>query len=202
LVAAVLALTVAVLGLGGAVLVIKLKPQPTPTTVVDRNLVSWKEAVDADPEDDVARTAYGLALLDAGRADDAQGEFQQAIELNGKNWVALLQLGLLTKATDPQGALQLIGKSARYAPASSKAVPFIAQGDLLFKTGDMERAKAAYRNAIADVPYVFEGHVGLAKTYEALGDPKHALKEYQQAARYVQDDQAVADAIARLQGNG
>jgi len=202
LIAAVLALTVAVLGLGGAVLVIKLKPKPTPTTVIDRNLESWKEAVDANPKDDVARTAYGLALLDASRVDDALSEFQEAIELNEKNWVALLQLGLLTKATDPDGALKLIGSAARYAPAASKAVPFVAQGDLLFKTGDMEGAKTAYRNAIADVPYIFEAHVGLAKTLEALGDPKHALKEYQQAARYVPDDQEVADAIARLKGNG
>lgn len=202
LIAAVLALTVAVLGLGGAVLVIKLKPKPTPTTVVDRNLESWKQAVDANPKDDVARTAYGLALLDAGRKDEAQSEFQQAVELNAKNWVALLQLGLLTKATDPDRALQLMANSAKYAPAASKAVPFVAEGDLLFSTRDLEGAKLAYRNAIADVPYVFEAHVGLAKTLEALGDNEGALKEYEQAARFVPDNQEVADAIARLQGNG
>ena len=152
--------------------------------------------------DDVARTAYGLALLNAGRTDEARGEFEQAIELNKKSWVALLQLGLLNRSTNPDRALQLIANAARYAPAASKAVPFVAQGDLLFKTGDMEAAKNAYRNAIADVPYIFEAHVGLAKTLEALGDKEGALKEYEQAARFAPDDQEVADAIARLQGIG
>lgn len=199
---AVLVMTLAVLGLGGAVLAVKLRPTPTPTTQVARNLDSWKQAVDADPKDPVAKTAYGIALVNAGRTDEAQSQFEQAVALNAKSWVALMQLGLLKAPTDTKGALKLLAGAAKYAPVGSKAVPFVAEGDLRFKTGDMKSAKTAYRNAIADVPYVFEAHVGLAKTLEALGDKSGALKEYQQAARYEPDDQQVADAIARLQGNG
>ncbi len=202
LIAAVLALTLAVLGLGGAILVVKLKPKPVPTTQVERSLESWKQAVDANPKDDVARTAYGLALLNTGRSDEALSEFEQAIELNKKNWVALFQLGLLNRETSTERAVQLLASSAKYAPSGSKTIAFVAEGDLLLQTGDLEGAKTAYRNAIADAPYVFDAHLGLAKTLERLGDPKGALKEYQQAARFAPDDQEVADAIARLTGHG
>ncbi len=202
LVTAVLLMTFAVFGLGAAVLAIKLRPQPVPTTTIDRNLVSWKAAVDANPKDDVARTAYGIALLDAGQTDEAFSQFQEAVHLNKKNWVALFQLGLLNKATSANRAVQLLATSAKYAPSGSKTIAFVAEGDLLLQTGDLEGAKTAYRNAIADAPYVFDAHLGLAKTLERLGDPKGALKEYQQAARFAPDDQEVADAIARLTGSG
>src|SRR3990170_1862857 len=94
LVAAVLALTVTVLGLGGAIVAIKLRPQPVPTTAIDRSIELWQRAVITNPEDDDARVGLGMALLEAGRDSDAQGAFEEAVRLNGNNWTALLQLGL------------------------------------------------------------------------------------------------------------
>lgn len=201
LVTAVLLMTFIVLGLGGAVVALKLRPKPVPTTAVERSLEGWQQAILANPNDDGARVGYGLALLEAGRSDDARDSFQEALSLNPKNWIALLQLGLLAKDTDPGKAVDLLDRSAKYAPSGQKAVPLVAEGDLLAQEKDLQPAESAYRRAIADVPYIFDAHFGLAKVLEMLGEKKEALKEYQEAARFDPSNVEVAQAIARLEGN-
>ena len=202
LVTAVLLMTLIVLGLGGAVVALKLRPKPVPTTAVERSLEGWQQAILANPKDDGARVGYGLALLSAGRTDDARDSFKEALSLNPKNWVALLQLGLLAKGTDPAGAVDLLDRSAKYAPSGQKAVPLVAEGDLLTSEKHLKAAESAYRRAIADVPYIFDAHFGLGKVLEMLGEKKEALKEYQEAARFDPSNAEVAQAIARLEGNG
>jgi tetratricopeptide (TPR) repeat protein len=198
LVTAVLVMTLVVLGLGGAVLAIKLRPEPTPTTTIERNLQAWERAVVANPKDDGARVAYGLALLDAGRTADARDAFEEALKLNAHNWAALFQLGRMATDSDPKRAVTLLAQAAKYAPATAKAGPLVAEGDLLMEAGDAAGARDAYRRAVADVPYLFDAHLGLAKALEALGDTAGALKEYQEAARFDPSNQEIAQAIARL----
>ena len=199
LVAAVLAMMVAVLGLGGTILVIKLKPAELPTTANERAIEVWREVVARAPEDDEARVGLALALLDAGRGGDARGEFEEAIDLNPKNWVALAQLGLLVQEEDPERALELFGEAANAAPTGDKVAPLVYEGDLLMKQGDLVGAKKAYRRATGDSPITFDAHLGLARALEALGDGEGALIEYQEAAQYDPSNAEIADAIARLQ---
>lgn len=202
LVAAVLLMTLAVLGLGGAVLALKLRPEAAPDTAAERNLAGWEEAVLADPKDDWAKAGLGLALLDAGRESEARRAFEDALELNRRNWVALFQLGVMVRESAPTRALTLLERAAKFAPRTSKAGPLVAAGDLLLKSGQAERAKDAYRRAIADVPFLFDAHFGLARALEALGDDEGALEQYREAARYDPSNQAAVEAIARLEGNG
>jgi tetratricopeptide (TPR) repeat protein len=198
LVAGVLTLTLVVLGLGGAVLAVKLRPQPTPTRPVDRQLQQWRDAVASEPKSDTAHTGLGLALLQTGDSDAARDEFERAIELNAKNWMAPFQLGLLLRETDADRAMDLLARASRLAPPTERTAPLIADGDLLLASGDAVAAKRAYRRAIADSPFIIEAHVGLAKALEALGDRKGALAEYRRAAEFDPGDETVADAIARL----
>jgi len=202
LVVAVMLMTLAVLGLGGAVLAVKLRPAGPPATAAERDLAAWRQAVIADPKDDWSRAGLGLALLDAGRDDEARQAFEEALKLNGQNWVALFQLGLLVEDTDPTRAVGLLDRAAGYAPRTSKAGPLVAEGDLLMDAGDPEGAKSAYRRAIADVPFLFDAHFGLGRALEALGDEEGALKEYREAARFDPSNQDVVEAIARLEGAG
>jgi tetratricopeptide (TPR) repeat protein len=203
LVAAVLVLTLAVLGLGGAVLAVKLRPEPTPTAAVERNLERWRDAVAADPKSDTAHTGLGLALLDEGDAGDAREEFETAVHLNAKNWMAAFQLGLLLRATEPRRAEELLARASRLAPPTDRVAPLIAEGDLLIDRGDALAARRAYERAIGDSPFIIEAHTGLARALEALGDPKGALREYRRAARFAPNDTDIAEAIAGLtQGAG
>jgi tetratricopeptide (TPR) repeat protein len=202
LVMSVLVLTIVVLALGGAVVALKLKPARTPTGAIDRNVAMWEEAVIANPQDDSARVGLGIALLDAGRSGEARSAFHEALDLNKHNWSALFQLGLLARQDDPEGALDLLSRAAENAPQGSRAVPLVAMGDLLMQQDDPKRAAAAYQEASADAPYLFDAHFGLATALEAMGDKKAALAEYEAAASFDPTNQAVADAIARLKGKG
>jgi tetratricopeptide (TPR) repeat protein len=198
LVAGVLVLTLVVLGLGGAVLAVKLRPQATPRTPLDRQLQQWRDAVGSEPNSDTAHTGLGLALLNAGDRDAARGEFETAIELNAKNWMAPFQLGLLLRETDRSRAIHLLGRASRLAPPTERSAPLIAEGDLLLESGDAASAKRAYQRAIGDAPFIIEAHLGLAKALEALGDRPGALEEYRRAAEFDPSDQTIADAIVRL----
>lgn len=198
LVAAVLVLTLAVLGLGGAVLALKLRPERTPTTASERSIQQWRDAVAEDPKSDTAHTGLGLALLDAGDDEGARAEFETAIELNDKNWMAPFQLGVLLRESAPGRAAELLGRASRLAPPTDRVAPLIAEGDVLLDQGDAVGAKRAYERAIGDSPFIIEAHVGLARALEALGDPKGALKEYRRAATFDPTDTAITNAIARL----
>jgi tetratricopeptide (TPR) repeat protein len=198
LVATVLVLALVVLGLGGAVLAVKLRPKATPTTPVDRQLALWEQAVRNDAKSDTAQTGYGLALLDAGDTDGARKHFEQAVELSDKNWMARFQLGVLIRDDQPARAIALLARASRLAPHTEKAAPLIAEGDLLLKRGDATGAETAYRRAIGDSPFILEAHVGLAKALEGLGDAKGALTEYRRALEFDPGNAEIEDAIHRL----
>ncbi len=199
MVVGILLLTVAVLGLGGAVIAVKLRPEPLPTGGVDRELAIWERAVEENPESTDAKTGFGLALLSAGRLEEARAAFEEAIELDGENYVALLQLGLLLQEEGPARAENLLARSVRSAPPSERAASAVAWGDLLFEQGEIKAAKKAYRVAIVDAPYVIEAHVGMAKVFEALGDDAAALAEYRYAEQFAPGDQGITAAIERLE---
>jgi tetratricopeptide (TPR) repeat protein len=198
LIVGVMAMTLVVLVLGGTVVAMKLRPAETSSIAVDRNVQQWERAVIANPNDTVARTNLGLALLDAGRPGDARDAFEEAIELDDQNWMALLQLGVLTAEDDRARALDLLARSAAAAAQGDRSLALIATGDLLFADGDLNGAKAAYEAAVADLPYIIDSHVGLAKTLEALDDPKGALKEYRAALRFDPENAEITAAISRV----
>jgi Flp pilus assembly protein TadD len=198
LVVAVLTLTITVLALGGAVVVIKLRPEPLPTNAIDRTLVQWQRAVDDSPNNAGAHTGLGLALLQAGRTDDAQAEFEEAIRLDGETWMALYQLGLLERTENPERALLLLAKSAKFAPDTSKTPALVEQGTLLMQAGDLKGAKIAFQRAVVDSPFIIEGHMGLAQVLEQLGSTEDALREYQEVLRFDPTNPTATEAVARL----
>lgn len=199
LVLAVLGLTFVVLLLGGAILAMKLRPEPVPTNALERDVYSWRQATEQRPDDDQAHTGLGLALIQVGRDGEALGAFERAIEINDENWVALMQVGVLVSDDDPARATDLLARSAEFAPDGSKTLPLVAQGDLLVVAGDLEGARRAYQLAIVDSPFIVEAHLGLAKVLEQTGDPKGALQEYREAARFDPGNPDIEAAIERLE---
>lgn len=200
LVAGVLVLTLVVLALGGAVVAIRLRPEPLPENSIDRSVVQWQQTVDDNPKDSRAYTGLGLALLDADRTAEAQEAFRQAISLDESAWLAKFQMGLLVADTDPDRALELFASAAKLAPDQEAVAPLIASGDLLLELGEPARARDAYKRSLAVNPFVIDGHYGLGAAYEDLGQEKAALSEYREAARFDPNNEAVAEAIERLGG--
>lgn len=197
---AVLAMTLLVLALGGAVVAVKLRGEETPPPATPEQALSELEAaVEADPKDEVAWTALGLAYLEADRPAEARRAFEAALGLNERNWVAAYQLGLLVREEEPDRAARLLADAAKRAPRMSKAGPLVALGDLLMERERTAEARDAYRRAIADVPYLLDAHLGLARALEALGDLDGALRAYEQAARFDPGNPEIAEAVRRLE---
>lgn len=200
LVVGVLVLTLAVLALGGAVIAVKLRPQALPVDAIARDVVLWRQQVAKQPGDAAVHTGLGIALLKAEDTTGARGEFETAIRLEPRSWMAEFQLGLLLRDDDPARALTLLSDAAKQAPTQERVAPYVAQGDLLLQQGDAAGARKAYRAAIAFGPYTFDAHLGMAKALEALGDTAGALKEYREAKRFDPENAEIAQAIARLTG--
>lgn len=198
LVAGVLILTLLVLGLGGAVVALRLRPEPLPENSIDRAVVQWEQAVDENPEDARAYTGLGLALLEAERDPEAHDVFEQAVALDDTAWLAKFQLGLLVSQTDPERALKLIFEASRQAPEQESVAPLIAYGDLLMEVGEPKDARDAYRRALVFNPFLFDAHFGLGEAYEALGQERAALRSYREAGTFDPNSEAVAEAIERL----
>jgi tetratricopeptide (TPR) repeat protein len=191
-------LAVAVMVLGGVVLVLKLRSDAD-VAPVEEQVAQWQAEVRADPEDDWAQAGLGLALLEQDRRAEARAAFERSLQLNPRNWVSLFQMGLLVKAEDPDRADELLQAAADNAPRTSKAAPYIALGDLRFDRDDIEGARRAYRRAVADVPFLIDGRTGLAKALEAQGHPGAALEQYRQAIKFDPSNEELAAAIERLE---
>jgi tetratricopeptide (TPR) repeat protein len=200
LVAAVMVLTLGVLALGGAVIAVKLRPDPLPTTHLQRGLQQWREAVAEEPNNAIAHTGLGLALVDAGEKEQAAAEFEEAVRLDERNWMAAFQLGMLVTPSDPERAIELLADAARLAPDTSKVAPLIAEGDILLSREDFSRAKRVFQRAIVDAPFILEAHQGLGRALEALGDDEGALDQYREAIRFDPESQELREAIDRLDG--
>lgn len=198
LVLGVLGLTFVVLFLGGAILALKLRPEPVPTDALERDVYAWRQATEQRPEDDQAFTGLGLALIQVDRDGEALDAFERAVELNDENWVSLMQVGVLVADDDPARASELLARSAEFAPDGSKTLPLVAHGDLLVDQGAWDEARRAYQLAIVDSPFIVESHLGLARVLEETGDRKGALQEYEAAAEFDPGNPEIEAAIERL----
>jgi tetratricopeptide (TPR) repeat protein len=201
LVAAVLVMLLLVLGLGGAVVAVKLRPEALPTDPVAREIVAWRDTVSASPDDATAHTGLGLALLKAQQNDEARSEFETAIRLDRKAWMATFQLALLTRDASPDQAAQLLEQAAKYAPETDRVAPLVALGDLAIANKEFDRAASAYRRALVYNPFLFDAHLGLGKALEAQGNDAGALKEYLQAKRFDPTNAEVAAAIRHVRAS-
>lgn len=200
LVTGVLLLTLVVLALGGAVVAIRLRPEPLPEDSAERAVVLWERTVEQQPDDAAAHTGLGLALVEAGRPEDAISPFEDAIALDEDAWLPRYQLGLIVMDEDPERALSLVADAARLASDVEKVVPYVVLGDLSMRLDRPEDARAAYARSVVYDPFNFDGHFGLARAYEAMGKPAAALEEYREAGRFDPTNEAIAEAIDRLGG--
>jgi tetratricopeptide (TPR) repeat protein len=199
LIIALLGLTLLVMVLGGAVLVVKLRPDSSAPSTQERSIATWEGAVADDPTSDIAQTGLGMALLDVGRIQEAETAFRAALALNDGNWMANFQLALLLRQEKPERTLVLFDKAAANATAENRAVVLLATGDFLMARGETKAAVGAYRGSIANASFIFDSHLGLAKALEDLGKTEAALAEYREAGRFAPGHPEVEAAIQRLE---
>jgi tetratricopeptide (TPR) repeat protein len=114
----------------------------------------WQRAIEANPEDPMARDSFGMALLLAGRRAEAAEQIAKARELR-------------------------LRSAAGAAPG--EAAPHDKLGLLLRQEGRTEEALAEFRKAVEIEPANAAAHCDLGSALVALDKPDEASSEFEAA---------------------
>ncbi len=137
-------------------------------------------AVQVAPQMGVAWVALGQALKAAGRVEDAERAYMQAIRLDGMNELARLGLGeLRLAARRPQEAILEFELALRRRPTLVAA--HLALGNALAFTERYEEALERYRQALALSPRLPEAEFAAGFALGRLGRPREAEARYRRA---------------------
>lgn len=127
----------------------------------------------------------------AGRIDEAEPLYRQALEIQPDHPVGLHLLGVVAhQRGDNARAVDLIGKALRLQPTYAQAHNNL--GLALFALGRAAEAAASHRAAIAVQPDLAEAHSNLAVALSATGQREAALDAVNEALRI---NPGLADAL-------
>jgi tetratricopeptide (TPR) repeat protein len=130
--------------------------------------------------------AQGLTLEDTN-PDEALAAYRRAAEEHPDNAGAWINWGRLLHA---QG--RTLEAAAVYRRAltdlGADALLLYNQGVLLEDLGEMHAALQAYQHALAQNPDLADCHFNLARLYDSLGKPQHAIRHLGQYRRLVSSD--------------
>ncbi len=127
-----------------------------------------------------AWVALGQALKAAGRNDEAERAYAQAIRLDGMNPLARMGLGELKIAAGwPEEAVREFERALRQNPSLVAAV--MGLGNALAFLDRHEEALAQYEHALAIDPRLPEAHFAAGFALARLGRTKQAEARYRRA---------------------
>jgi tetratricopeptide (TPR) repeat protein len=137
-------------------------------------------AVEAAPGMGLAWVALGQALKAAGRIEDAEKAYAQAIRLDGMNELARLGLGELKVGTGrPAEAILEFELALRRKPALVAA--HLGLGNALAVQGRFEEALERYQQALSLRPRLPEAEFAAGFVLARLGRTKEAEARYRRA---------------------
>ncbi len=174
-----------------------------------RQLAVWRDSVTlfthtvaVSPDNYLAETNLGAALLERGRAGDALPHLRRGIVLAPTYAKVHVSLGAALAATgDGGGALAAYAEAERLAPDS--ASPRFNAGLVLAAQGRLDEAVTRYREAIARDPQHVNARIGLGMALAAQGRLDEAVRAYEAALALRSDDAAAHGSLAMaLDGMG
>lgn len=150
----------------------------------------WTDTVAKRPESWRAHFNLGVALLDLGRAAEAERSFERVIQLKPNEAKAHNSLGnaLLTLGRVPEASARF-KEAVRLQPQSARA--WYNLGTALSRQGDTTGAVEAFERAIRIEPGMADGHSALGNVFFQMDQPAQALERYVTALRI---DPSLADA--------
>lgn len=167
----------------------------------------------ANPADEHFRRA--LEFRFRGDTDAAILEYRRGLQVNPANILARDQLGLLllNEKGDVDGAISEFMSALSLSPTcsscelhlseamdkrNSKASDQVARGNQYYSAGDLSRAVAAYRIAVANEPEDAVAHNSLAWTLYKIGRIDEGLTEVKLALNRRPDDPEFINTLACL----
>jgi tetratricopeptide (TPR) repeat protein len=151
----------------------------------------------ADPTQLQALATIGDAQLELGSYDAAAAAFGTLARAQQGPAIDARLAHLAALQGRPADALKLSASAltaARTAGTTGTALSWYAflDGTLAFQDGQLMRAEASFRAALAAWPRSYTALAGLARTRAARGDTAEAISLYQQAAAIVPQPQTLA----------
>lgn len=142
---------------------------------VNNNSLGWANSAvnlcDVDPE---AYFIRGLVLTRSGKPAEATKEFERAIALRPRDYLAWLELGRARdEANDQQGALIAFNEAVRLAPYYAQ--PRWQRGQLLLKAGRRDEAFADLRRAVKSDTDLLAAAIELA--WKSCGEDVQAVEQ-------------------------
>ncbi|UWU20535.1 tetratricopeptide repeat protein [Rhizobium sp. CB3060] len=147
-----------------------------------RALSCYERVVAAQPGDAVSWYHQGVVLQELGRSIEALSSLERAISLKGDYGLALSKRSqVLESLRNVPDAIQEALRNCHQSPEDPTS--WARLGDLLQKSGDFDRAIAAYDKGLARFPEDFRCLCNKAQALEATGRWREGLATAQRALR-------------------
>lgn len=138
---------------------------------------SLYEDVERNPADPQAHHALAVALLQAGRTDEALAHFEKVVELE-PDTRRLIELGAAyAQASRPDEAAAAFQRALESSPGHPIALHHL--GKLAEARGDTEEAISFYHRALESDPDYLIGQFDLAEALRSAGRLKDAYRGYE-----------------------
>jgi tetratricopeptide (TPR) repeat protein len=163
-------------------------------TLIELNLHHFTQAAEyareltrANPGDPQNWGSLGDALIEMGEYDAGREAFQKMLAIRA-NLFSLNRMAYYRFITgDVESAISMMrdavsaGSNAAATVAENKAWCLVELGNMLFKTGQLVEAAAAYREAIAVFPTSHAAYAGLGAVQAGQGTLNDAVASYKHA---------------------
>lgn len=150
----------------------------------DAALQVYKALKQQEPENAAAFYHSGLMYMAKRQYDVAQENLSKARKINPSSMdVFGSTVRCYTLQNDPLKALALCDEQFAYVdtPVDVSTVHGV-MGGLYLKTGDLDKAQAAYRESISKNPKTTRPYYGLAEVYQRKGETDRVLEQFKLAA--------------------
>ena len=145
-----------------------------------------------------AHNDLGVASAQAGRFEEAIGEYEQALRLKPDYAGAQYNLGVtLARTGRTPEAIEHWEQALRLKPDFADAHSNL--GVVFMEQGRVREAISHYEQALRIKPDLPEAHYNLGVALEKLGRTQDAIQHYEQALRIKPDFAEARNALARLQ---
>jgi len=160
------------------------------------DLTLWSRTLQTTPNSTTAHGNLGLVYQDRGQLDEAQRQFEAAIDLSPRNYKNYYNLGLVYfQKGDPQRAVEYFKRSVALNPDCFNCHYNLAM--LYHKQGRLDSAIRHYLRLISLRPASFTAHNNLGFAYAMQGRLKLAIAQWEIAQRLDPQNRGVMQSLQK-----
>lgn len=194
------ALVLIVIVVLGVIVIRGVLRKPVPRTAAEREILTWQEYVNRNPDEPGNHYNLGLAYFGAGQNERAKDELEIAVKLDKNFFDAYIGLALVFRQEKEYSpAVKELKKVLKKKPDHLKAN--FQLGVVYYEQKKYSKAAKIFTKVLAVQPEAADAHYYLGLSFEKTGQRDSAINEFKQALKYVPDYKDAEEALKRVQGN-